>query len=315
MSLPFYQRSHQHYDLSYRNKDLRTTMSHYQQEKKRSAVYTHGSTAYSSRSLAARRQESEAFSQASATSYQQQASQTYSLGASSSSRHSQGSEVSRKTASAYDYGYSHGLTDSSLLLEDYSSKLSPQTKRAKRSLLSGEETGSLPGNYLVPIYSGRQVHISGIRDSEEERIKEAAAYIAQKTLLASEEAIAASKQSTASKQSATSKRTTSTLQREETFEKKSRNIAIREKAEELSLKKTLEETQTYHGKLNEDHLLHAPEFIIKPRSHTVWEKENVKLHCSVAGWPEPRLTWYVCFVEARRTDCQLTFTFRESMLG
>ena len=83
------------------------------------------------------------------------------------------------------------------------------------------------------------MHISGIRDSEEERIKEAAAYIAQKTLLASEEAIAASKQSTASKQSATSKRTTSTLQREETFEKKSRNIAIREKAEELSLKKTV----------------------------------------------------------------------------
>lgn len=54
----------------------------------------------------------------------------------------------------------------------------------------------------------------------------------------------------------------------------------------------LEETEAYHGKLNEDHLLHAPEFIIKPRSHTVWENENVKLHCSVAGWPEPRLTWY-----------------------
>ncbi|XP_052049275.1 myomesin-1 [Apodemus sylvaticus] len=297
MSLPFYQRSHQHYDLSYRNKDLRTTMSHYQQEKKRSAVYTHGSTAYSSRSLAAHRQESEAFSQQSAASYQQQTSQAYSLGT-SSSQHSQGSEVSRKTASAYDYGYSHGLTDSSLLLEDYSSKLSPQTKRAKRSLLSGEETGNLPGNYMVPIYSGRQVHIGGIRDSEEERIKEAAAYIAQRTLLASEEAIAASKQTTASKhstvskQSTTSKQATSTLQREEMFEKKSRNTSIREKAEELSLRKTLEETQAYHGKLNEDHLLHAPEFIIKPRSHTVWEKENVKLHCSVAGWPEPRLTWY-----------------------
>ncbi|XP_051010453.1 myomesin-1 isoform X2 [Acomys russatus] len=296
MALPFYQKSHQHYDLSYRNKDLRSTMSHYQQQQKqRSAIYTHGSTAYSSRSSAAHRQESEAFSHASAASYQQQATQAYHLGA---SQYSQGSEVSRKTASAYDHGYSYGLTDSSLLLEDYSSKLSPQTKRAKRSLLSGEETGNLPGNYMVPIYSGRQVHIGGIRDTEEERIKEAAAYIAQRTLLASEEAVAASKQSmvskqsTASTQSTASKQATSTLQREETFEKKSRNIVIREKAEELSLRKTIEDTQAYHGKLNEDHLLHAPEFIIKPRSHTVWEKENVKLHCSVAGWPEPRLTWY-----------------------
>ncbi|KAL6092731.1 hypothetical protein STEG23_010613 [Scotinomys teguina] len=101
-------KSHQHYDLSYRNKDLRTTMSHYQQEKKRSAIYTHGSTAYSSRSSAAHRQESEASSQASAASYQQQATQAYSLGG---SHYSRGSEVSRKTASAYDYGYSHGLLD------------------------------------------------------------------------------------------------------------------------------------------------------------------------------------------------------------
>uniref|UniRef100_A0A8D2DLD0 Myomesin-1 n=1 Tax=Sciurus vulgaris TaxID=55149 RepID=A0A8D2DLD0_SCIVU len=289
MSLPFYQKSHQHYDLSYRNKDLRTTMSHYQQEKKRSAIYTHGSTAYSSRSSAAHRQESEAISQASTSSYQQQASQAYSLGASQSSL---GSEVSRKAASAYEYGYSHGLTDSSLLLEDYSSKLSSKTKRAKQSLLSGEEKENLPSDYMVPIFSGRQVHVSGITDTEEERIKEAAAYIAQRNLLASEEGIIASKQSTASKQATVSKQATSTLQQEETFEKKSRKVAIREKAECLSLRKTLEETQAYHGKLNEDHLLHAPEFIIKPRSHTVWEKENVKLHCSVAGWPEPRLTWY-----------------------
>ncbi|KAH0504163.1 Myomesin-1 [Microtus ochrogaster] len=235
MSLPFYQKSHQHYDLSYRNKDLRTTMSHYQQQKKRSAIYTHGSTAYSSRSSAAHRQESEAFSQVSAVSSQQQAAQAYSLGASQFSR---GTDVSRKTASAYDYGYSHGLTDSSLLLEDYSAKLSPQPKRAKRNLLPGEETENLPGNYMVPIYSGRQVHIGGIRDTEEERIKEAAAYIAQRTLLASEEELTASKKSTASKQSKISKQATSTLQQEETFEKKSRSVAIREKAEELSLRKT-----------------------------------------------------------------------------
>ncbi|XP_063509524.1 myomesin-1 isoform X2 [Pongo pygmaeus] len=305
MSLPFYQRSHQHYDLSYRNKDLRTTVSHYQREKKRSAIYTQGSTAYSSRSSAAHRQESQAFRQASASSFQQQASQ-YALS----------SEVSRKAASAYDYGSSHGLTDSSLLLDDYSSKLSPKPKRAKHSLLSGKEKENLPSDYMVPIFSGRQKHVSGITDREEERIKEAAAYIAQRNLLASEEGITTSKQSTASKQttaskqsmaskqstaskqsmasrqSMVSKQATSTLQQEETSEKKSRKVVIREKAEHLSLRKTLEETEAYHAKLNEDHLLHAPEFIIKPRSHTVWEKEKVKLHCSIAGWPEPRVTWY-----------------------
>uniref|UniRef100_A0A2K5H7P3 Myomesin-1 n=1 Tax=Colobus angolensis palliatus TaxID=336983 RepID=A0A2K5H7P3_COLAP len=210
MSLPFYQRSHQHYDLSYRNKDLRTTVSHYQQEKKRSAIYTQGSTAYSSRSSAAHRQESEAFRQASAASFQQQASQ-YALS----------SDVSRKAASAYDYGSSHGLTDSSLLLDDYSSKLSPKPKRAKHSLLSGEEKENLPSDYMW--YFGNMF-----------------AYLL--------------------------------------FQ--------------------LEETEAYHAKLNEDHLLHAPEFIIKPRSHTVWEKENVKLHCSIAGWPEPRVTWYY-IIESR----------------
>ncbi|KAM6218324.1 myomesin-1 isoform 2-T2 [Rhynchocyon petersi] len=291
MSLPFYQKFHEHYDRSYRNKDLRTTMSQYQQEKKRSAIYTHGSTAYSSRSSAAHHQESEAFRQASSasSSSQQQSSQAYSLG---TAEYSLGSEVSRKAASAYDYGYSHGLTDSSLLLEGYSSTLSPLTKRAKKSLLPGDGKENLPGDYLVPIFSGRQMHVGGITDTEEERIKEAAAYIAQKNRLVSEEGFSTSKQLTASKQSMASTQSTASLHQEEAFEKKSRKVAIREKAEHLSLRKTLEETEAYHRKLNEDSLLHAPEFIIKPRSHTVWEKEKIILHCSVSGWPEPRLTWY-----------------------
>uniref|UniRef100_A0A669P1Q1 Myomesin 1 n=1 Tax=Phasianus colchicus TaxID=9054 RepID=A0A669P1Q1_PHACC len=54
----------------------------------------------------------------------------------------------------------------------------------------------------------------------------------------------------------------------------------------------LEDTQAFHKKLNQDKLLHPPEFVIKPRSHTIWEKQNVKFHCTVAGWPAPRVTWY-----------------------
>lgn len=45
------------------------------------------------------------------------------------------------------------------MLEDYSSKLSPQAKRAKKSLLSGEEKENLPSDYMVPIFSGRYVCI------------------------------------------------------------------------------------------------------------------------------------------------------------
>uniref|UniRef100_A0A8C7YM25 Myomesin 1b n=1 Tax=Oryzias sinensis TaxID=183150 RepID=A0A8C7YM25_9TELE len=44
--------------------------------------------------------------------------------------------------------------------------------------------------------------------------------------------------------------------------------------------------------MNEDSLMHPPEFVIKPRSHTVWEKQCVRLHCTVSGWPDPRVIWY-----------------------
>ncbi|XP_051826351.1 myomesin-1 isoform X1 [Antechinus flavipes] len=272
MSLPFYQKYHEHYDRGYRSKDLRSTMSQYQQEKKSSAIYTHGSTAYSHMS-SAHHQASEAYG----SSAYRQGSQAYSLG---SAAYSLGSEVSSKASSAYDYGYNLGLADSTLMIEDYTSKLSPQTKRAKRSLVSGEEKENQPKDYVVPIFSGRQVNVNGITDTEEERIKETAAYVARRNLLATGEGITTTKQSMVSSQ------------QEELFEKKSRKVAIREKAERLALRKTLEETEEFHRKLNEDSLLHAPEFVIKPRSHTVWEKQNVRLHCSVSGWPEPRLTWY-----------------------
>lgn len=44
-------------------------------------------------------------------------------------------------------------------------------------------------------------------------------------------------------------------------------------------------------RMNQDSLMHPPEFVIKPRSHTVWEKQCVRLHCTVSGWPDPRVVW------------------------
>uniref|UniRef100_A0A672P6K0 Myomesin 1 n=1 Tax=Sinocyclocheilus grahami TaxID=75366 RepID=A0A672P6K0_SINGR len=51
------------------------------------------------------------------------------------------------------------------------------------------------------------------------------------------------------------------------------------------------ENEEYHKRLNEDSLMHTPEFVIKPRSHTVWEKQCVRLHCTISGWPEPRVSY------------------------
>uniref|UniRef100_A0A669D1A6 Myomesin 1a (skelemin) n=1 Tax=Oreochromis niloticus TaxID=8128 RepID=A0A669D1A6_ORENI len=65
-------------------------------------------------------------------------------------------------------------------------------------------------------------------------------------------------------------------------EKKTRSKHVRESAEWLEFRK----------KMNPDSLTHRPEFIVKPRGQTVWEGKDVKLHCTVAGWPKPRIAWY-----------------------
>lgn len=55
----------------------------------------------------------------------------------------------------------------------------------------------------------------------------------------------------------------------------------------------IHEHEEHFKRMNEDSLMHAPEFVIKPRSHTVWEKQCVRLHCTVSGWPDPRVVWQV----------------------
>ncbi|XP_018408912.1 PREDICTED: myomesin-1 [Nanorana parkeri] len=154
--------------------------------------------------------------------------------------------------------------------------------RAKRSKLYARDKENEVADYVVPVFRGRHEHISGITDTEEERIKETAGYLARRNLFAAEQGISASKKSSSSFSSAHS----------EAYQKKSRSVSIRERAELLALNKTIEDTEEFHKKINEDTLLHAPVFIIKPRSHTIWETQTVKFHCTVSGWPEPRVTWY-----------------------
>ena len=51
------------------------------------------------------------------------------------------------------------------------------------------------------------------------------------------------------------------------------------------------ENEEHSKRMNKDSLMHAPEFVIKPRSHTVWENQSVRLHCTLSGWPNPHVVW------------------------
>ncbi|XP_075441391.1 myomesin-1 isoform X3 [Ascaphus truei] len=210
MSLPFYQKRHQHYDRAYRSTELQSTMSQYQQEE----------------------------------------------------RHSSASHSSRL-----------GLKSSHNMIDDKSYTLSPRAKRSKQ--IAPYE------DYVVPVFRGRRQYFSGVTDTEGERIKEeTAGYLSSRNLFSTGQGVSVSRA------------TSSSSAYSEKYQQKSRSVSIREKAELLLLNKTIEENEEFHKKINEDSLLHAPIFVIKPRSHTIWETQNLKFHCTVSGWPEPRVTWY-----------------------
>uniref|UniRef100_A0A3P9NLR4 Myomesin-1 n=1 Tax=Poecilia reticulata TaxID=8081 RepID=A0A3P9NLR4_POERE len=145
-------------------------------------------------------------------------------------------------------------------------RLSPLPKRSKPSYLALDKENQIIG-YVVPIFRGSQEFATGLSDTEEARVRDTAAYMAHRDLF------------------------TSGLEMERS-EVISRKEAMRESAERISLNKRIHEHEEHFKRMNEDSLMHAPEFVIKPRSHTVWEKQCVRLHCTVSGWPDPRVIWY-----------------------
>ncbi|CAJ1082496.1 myomesin-1 isoform X2 [Xyrichtys novacula] len=182
----------------------------------------------------------------------------YQASSSSSSRYAAGSSSSASS-------FSRGLKLSSQSgLE--ASRLSPIPKRAKPSYLAVDKENQIIG-YVVPIFRGSHEFASGLSDTEEGRVRDTAAYMARRDLF------------------------TSGLEMERS-ELISRREAMRGTAERISLNKRIHEHEEHFKRMNEDSLMHPPEFVIKPRSHTVWEKQCVRLHCTVSGWPDPRVVWY-----------------------
>lgn len=149
-------------------------------------------------------------------------------------------------------------------------KLSPLPKRAKRTYLAMDTDKEVIG-YVVPVFRANHDVVRGLMEAqEEERTEEGINYVAMRNLFVRE-----------AKESLDVK-----------VEKKTRTMHVRESAERLELGKTMGEWVEFRRKMNPDSLTHPPEFVVKPRGQTVWEGKTVKLHCTVAGWPKPRIAWY-----------------------
>ncbi|XP_043961457.1 M-protein, striated muscle [Gambusia affinis] len=175
-----------------------------------------------------------------------------------------------QSSSRYSAGTSLSTSSRGLKVSSHSgleeNRLSPLPKRSKPSYLALDKENQIIG-YVVPIFRGSQEFATGLSDTEEARVRDTAAYMAHRDLF------------------------TSGLEMERS-EVISRKEAMRESAERISLNKRIHEHEEHFKRMNEDSLMHAPEFVIKPRSHTVWEKQCVRLHCTVSGWPDPRVIWY-----------------------
>ncbi|KAM8838104.1 myomesin 1a (skelemin) isoform 1-T1 [Synchiropus picturatus] len=149
-------------------------------------------------------------------------------------------------------------------------RLSPLPKRAKRTYLAMDLDKEVIG-YVIPVFRANHEEVRGLMEArQDDMTEEGINYVAMRNLFVREAQEAM----------------------EVKVEKKTRTMQVRESAHRLEVNKTIDEWTEFRKKMNPDSLTHAPEFIVKPRGQTVWEGQTVKLHCTAAGWPKPRVAWY-----------------------
>uniref|UniRef100_A0AAY4AEX1 Myomesin 1 n=1 Tax=Denticeps clupeoides TaxID=299321 RepID=A0AAY4AEX1_9TELE len=140
-------------------------------------------------------------------------------------------------------------------------------KKAKRSYLAVDKDTEVIG-YVVPVFRSSHQVARELMESQEEVKEEGVGYVVMRNLFSREEDF------------------------QMKVEKKTRKKLMRESADRLTLGKKMHEKEEFQKKMNPDSLTHPAEFMVKPKGQTVWEGKNVTLHCTVAGWPKPRVAWY-----------------------
>ncbi|KAM9427182.1 myomesin 1a (skelemin) [Salvelinus alpinus] len=191
---------------------------------------------------------------------------------SSRSSFSQLSYAAHKRIQHSTIGVQQSFVESEKRSEFIPSQLLPP--RVKKYLAMDPDTNDVIG-YIVPVFRTSHEFARGLVEVQEEVKEEGVGHVAMRNLFSLE----------------TSSMETSSMETI-TVEKKSRKRHIRESADRLEFSKKVEERAEFRKKQNSDNLTHPPEFIVRPRGQTVWEGKTVKLHCTVSGWPKPRIAWY-----------------------
>uniref|UniRef100_A0A670YN90 Myomesin 2 n=1 Tax=Pseudonaja textilis TaxID=8673 RepID=A0A670YN90_PSETE len=69
-------------------------------------------------------------------------------------------------------------------------------------------------------------------------------------------------------------------------------LLAREQLDKVAIQRMVEEKMALERYVAEESIIRAPEFLVRLRSHTVWERMSVRLYCTVQGFPTPVVQWY-----------------------
>ncbi|XP_075926109.1 myomesin-1 [Petromyzon marinus] len=197
----------------------------------------------------------------------QHSSQAHSAAASHHSKSSSSSsQLAQSTFAARSSNKYTGLTSSTTLSEIKEEAKDDYVARKYGGYSSYGQADDCYCSSVIPVYHSRG-ETFGVQELEDDLMRDTTSYLARRSLLAQgSETVQQTLQTTLD--------------------------SARYKAERVELERKIHQRAQFKHRMNVDSKLHAPEFTIKLRSHTVWEGSGVQFRSTVHGWPEPVVTWY-----------------------
>uniref|UniRef100_S4RET1 Ig-like domain-containing protein n=1 Tax=Petromyzon marinus TaxID=7757 RepID=S4RET1_PETMA len=276
-ALPFYQKRHEHFDRSYRYAETRSIMQKYlRKDKKRACNCEHISRAVlNTRLYRCLRPCSASASLNFASSLEDDAESKGGFVQRSSVLSRQEQEVSQK------HRESLHLTSSHKQQQLQVSSSQQQQQHIKSSLKHREVEG---------------MHVEVCLDCHEKKLREQQQEVIGNGLGVAQGYKVGDAQGYGKQQGVHAWCVDDAVEDEELEEiartVRSSRKEIRKKAAQLALRRKILDSEEYQERVRDDKVQHSPEFLMKPRSHVVWEKSTARFNCTVQGRPTPHVKWF-----------------------